>query len=184
MLDRAHTDLDNIFHSLDSDPETEPLQASSPPTSSPLRSAAPASTSDTNTSDRTNAPNNHHPSSSSVDLSEILLNIKSGRWRHFRPRTLSHHPLGGDISRYRGFRGFTQSTSLGQIRLLGSGANALPRTGPGATPVTGELCSSCFVVYARIQVLWATCQVLLESTEGCLFLSLTTLLYGRYTMQI
>ncbi|XP_038828679.1 enhancer of polycomb homolog 1-like [Salvelinus namaycush] len=137
LLDRAHTDLDNVFHSLDSDPETEPLQASSPPTSSPLRSAAPASTSDTNTSDRTNAPNNHHPSSSSVDLSEILLNIKSGRWRHFRPRTLSHHPLGGgDISRYRGFRGFTRSTSLGQSRLLGSGANALPRTGPGATPVT------------------------------------------------
>ncbi|XP_024230536.1 enhancer of polycomb homolog 1 isoform X1 [Oncorhynchus tshawytscha] len=139
LLDRAHTDLDNIYHSLDSDPETEPLQASSPPTSSPLRSAAPASTSDTNTSDRTNAPNNHHPSSSSpssVDLSEILLNIKSGRWRHFRPRTLSHHPLGGDISRYRGFRGFTRSTYLGQSRLLGSGANALPRTGPGATPVT------------------------------------------------
>ncbi|XP_014013022.1 enhancer of polycomb homolog 1 isoform X3 [Salmo salar] len=142
LLDRAHTDLDNVFHSLDSDPETEPLQASSPPTSSPLRSAAPASTSDTNTSDRTNAPNNHHPSSSSsssqsVDLSEILLNIKSGRWRHFRPRTLSHHPLGGgDISRYRGFRGFTRSTSSGQSRLLGSGANALPRTGPGATPVT------------------------------------------------
>uniref|UniRef100_A0A673X2J6 Enhancer of polycomb homolog 1 n=1 Tax=Salmo trutta TaxID=8032 RepID=A0A673X2J6_SALTR len=113
LLDRAHTDLDSVFHSLDSDPETEPLQASSPPTSSPLRSAAPASTSDTNTSDRTN----------------ILLNIKSGRWRHFRPRTLSHHPLGGgDISRYRGFRGFTRSTSSGQSRLLGSGANALPRT--------------------------------------------------------
>uniref|UniRef100_A0A673X3S7 Enhancer of polycomb homolog 1 n=1 Tax=Salmo trutta TaxID=8032 RepID=A0A673X3S7_SALTR len=106
LLDRAHTDLDSVFHSLDSDPETEPLQASSPPTSSPLRSAAPASTSDTNTSDRTN----------------ILLNIKSGRWRHFRPRTLSHHPLGGgDISRYRGFRGFTRSTSSGQSRLLGSG---------------------------------------------------------------
>ncbi|XP_041717940.2 enhancer of polycomb homolog 1 isoform X1 [Coregonus clupeaformis] len=142
LLDRAHTDLDSVFHSLDSDPETEPLQASSPPTSSPLRSAAPASTSDTNTSDRTNAPNNHHPSSSSSlspsgDLSEILLNIKSCRWRHFRPRTLSHHPLGGgDISRYRGFRGFTQSTSSGQSRLLGSGANALPRNGPGATPVT------------------------------------------------
>ncbi|KAK6299981.1 enhancer of polycomb homolog 1 isoform X1 [Coregonus clupeaformis] len=144
LLDRAHTDLDSIFHSLDSDPETEPLQASSP-TSSPLRNAAPASTSDTNTSDRTNAPNNHHPSSSSsssipsslsssVDLSEILLNIKSCRWRHFRPRTLSHHPLGGgDISRYRGFN---RTTSSGQSRLLGSGVNAQPRTSPGATPVT------------------------------------------------
>ncbi|XP_041736962.1 enhancer of polycomb homolog 1 isoform X2 [Coregonus clupeaformis] len=146
LLDRAHTDLDSIFHSLDSDPETEPLQASSP-TSSPLRNAAPASTSDTNTSDRTNAPNNHHPSSSSsssipsslsssVDLSEILLNIKSCRWRHFRPRTLSHHPLGGgDISRYRGFN---RTTSSGQSRLLGSGVNAQPRTSPGATPVTAE----------------------------------------------
>uniref|UniRef100_A0A8C7SUA8 Enhancer of polycomb homolog n=1 Tax=Oncorhynchus mykiss TaxID=8022 RepID=A0A8C7SUA8_ONCMY len=123
LLDRAHTDLDSIFHSLDSDPETEPLQDSSS-TSSPLRNVEPASTSDVNTSDRTNTSNNnHHPSSSipslssSVDLSEILLNIKSCRWRHFRPRTLSHHPLGGgDISRYRGFN---RTTSSGHSKLLG-----------------------------------------------------------------
>ncbi|XP_029612056.1 enhancer of polycomb homolog 1 isoform X1 [Salmo trutta] len=142
LLDRAHTDLDSIFHNLDSDPETEPLQASSP-TSSPLRNAEPASTSDANTSDRTNASNNHHPSSSSsipsslsssVDLSEILLNIKSCRWRHFRPRTLSHYPLGGgDISRYRGFN---RTTSSGHSKLPGSGVNTRPCTGPGATPVT------------------------------------------------
>lgn len=143
LLDRAHTDLDSIFHSLDSDPETEPLQDSSS-TSSPLRNVEPASTSDANTSDRTNTSNNnHHPSSSipslssSVDLSEILLNIKSCRWRHFRPRTLSHHPLGGgDISRYRRFN---RTTSSGHSKLLGSGINTRPCTGPGATPVTGEL---------------------------------------------
>uniref|UniRef100_A0A673Y1U5 Enhancer of polycomb homolog n=1 Tax=Salmo trutta TaxID=8032 RepID=A0A673Y1U5_SALTR len=145
LLDRAHTDLDSIFHNLDSDPETEPLQASSP-TSSPLRNAEPASTSDANTSDRTNASNNHHPSSSSsipsslsssVDLSEILLNIKSCRWRHFRPRTLSHYPLGGgDISRYRGFN---RTTSSGHSKLPGSGVNTRPCTaccfhcGNGAT---------------------------------------------------
>ncbi|XP_070961565.1 enhancer of polycomb homolog 1-like isoform X1 [Oncorhynchus clarkii lewisi] len=140
LLDRAHTDLDSIFHSLDSDPETEPLQDSSS-TSSPLRNVEPASTSDANTSDRTNTSNNnHHPSSSipslssSVDLSEILLNIKSCRWRHFRPRTLSHHPLGGgDISRYRRFN---RTTSSGHSKLLGSGINTRPCTGPGATPVT------------------------------------------------
>ncbi|XP_055785254.1 enhancer of polycomb homolog 1-like isoform X1 [Salvelinus fontinalis] len=140
LLDRAHTDLDSMFHNLDSDPETEPLQASSP-TSSPLRNAEPASTSDANTSDRTNASNNHHPSSSipsslssSVDLSEILLNIKSCRWRHFRPRTLSHHPLGGgDFSRYTGFN---RTTSSGHIKLLGSGVNTRPCTGPKATPIT------------------------------------------------
>ncbi|XP_045566908.1 enhancer of polycomb homolog 1 isoform X2 [Salmo salar] len=140
LLDRAHTDLDSIFHNLDSDPETEPLQASSP-TSSPLRNAEPASTSDANTSDRTNASNNRHPSSSSsipsslsssVDLSEILLNIKSCRWRHFRPRTLSHYPLGGgDISRYRGFN---RTTSSGHSKLPGSGVNTRPC--PRATPVT------------------------------------------------
>ncbi|CDQ86240.1 unnamed protein product [Oncorhynchus mykiss] len=45
-----------------------------------------ASTSQTNTSDRTSSY-----SSSSADLSRILLNIKSSRWRHFRPRTLSLH---------------------------------------------------------------------------------------------
>uniref|UniRef100_A0A673Y1R7 Enhancer of polycomb homolog 1 n=1 Tax=Salmo trutta TaxID=8032 RepID=A0A673Y1R7_SALTR len=131
LLDRAHTDLDSIFHNLDSDPETEPLQASSP-TSSPLRNAEPASTSDANTSDRTNASNNHHPSSSSSIPSS--LSSSSCRWRHFRPRTLSHYPLGGgDISRYRGFN---RTTSSGHSKLPGSGVNTRPCTGPGATPVT------------------------------------------------
>uniref|UniRef100_I3JHB3 Enhancer of polycomb homolog n=1 Tax=Oreochromis niloticus TaxID=8128 RepID=I3JHB3_ORENI len=110
LLDRAHTDVDNICQSLDSDPEPEPL--ASPLPSSPLHNSN-ASTSETNTSDPTSS--SHLPPSSSPlsslkpkDLSQILLNIKSCRWRHFRPRTLSHHPLGGDLSR-RGFRDFSRT---------------------------------------------------------------------------
>uniref|UniRef100_A0A3Q4M5E4 Enhancer of polycomb homolog n=1 Tax=Neolamprologus brichardi TaxID=32507 RepID=A0A3Q4M5E4_NEOBR len=48
LLDRAHTDVDNICQSLDSDPEPEPL--ASPLPSSPLHISN-ASTSETNTSD-------------------------------------------------------------------------------------------------------------------------------------
>uniref|UniRef100_A0A3B5AYY4 Enhancer of polycomb homolog n=1 Tax=Stegastes partitus TaxID=144197 RepID=A0A3B5AYY4_9TELE len=112
LLDRAHTDVDGICQSLDSDPEPEPL--ASPLPSSPLRNSN-ASTSETNTSDPTSS--SHLPPSSS----QILLNIKSCRWRHFRPRTLSHHPLGGgDLSR-RGFRDFSRTVS-GLTRTLSGGA--------------------------------------------------------------
>ncbi|XP_031705961.1 enhancer of polycomb homolog 1 isoform X2 [Anarrhichthys ocellatus] len=135
LLDRAHTDLDSI--KLDSDPEPEPL--ASPIPRSPLRNA---STSETNTSAPTSSP--RLPSSSSplsssssptpMDLSQILLNIKCCRWRHFRPRTLSHHPLGGgDLSR-RGFRDFSRTVS-GLTRTLSGGASSQNRTGPAATPV-------------------------------------------------
>uniref|UniRef100_A0A8C5I834 Enhancer of polycomb homolog n=1 Tax=Gouania willdenowi TaxID=441366 RepID=A0A8C5I834_GOUWI len=68
-----------------------------------------ASTSDTNTSDRSSLSflSSLPPSSSppSTDLSQILLNIKSCRWRHFRPRTLplneldNAHPLFRRLSR-------------------------------------------------------------------------------------
>ncbi|XP_055738510.1 enhancer of polycomb homolog 1-like isoform X1 [Salvelinus fontinalis] len=78
LLDRAHSDFDNVFHGLDS--EMLDLPAHSPVTDKF------ASTSQTNTSDRTSSY-----SSSSADLSRILLNIKLSRWRHFRPRTLSLH---------------------------------------------------------------------------------------------
>uniref|UniRef100_A0A669DI83 Enhancer of polycomb homolog n=1 Tax=Oreochromis niloticus TaxID=8128 RepID=A0A669DI83_ORENI len=134
LLDRAHTDVDNICQSLDSDPEPEPL--ASPLPSSPLHNSN-ASTSETNTSDPTSS--SHLPPSSSPlsslkpkDLSQILLNIKSCRWRHFRPRTLSHHPLGGDLSR-RGFRDFSRTVS-GLNRTLSGGASAQNRIGPATTP--------------------------------------------------
>uniref|UniRef100_A0A3B4YY14 Enhancer of polycomb homolog n=1 Tax=Seriola lalandi dorsalis TaxID=1841481 RepID=A0A3B4YY14_SERLL len=109
LLDRAHTDLDNICQSLDSDPEPEPL-------ASPLPSS----------------PSSHLPTSSSP-LSQILLNIKSCRWRHFRPRTLSHHPLGGgDLSR-RGFRDCSRTVS-GLTRTLSGGSSSQNRIGSAPPP--------------------------------------------------
>uniref|UniRef100_A0A669BWY3 Enhancer of polycomb homolog n=1 Tax=Oreochromis niloticus TaxID=8128 RepID=A0A669BWY3_ORENI len=75
LLDRAYTDFDNIFHGLD--PNILDL------------------TSETNTSERSSSfSSSLSPSSpTSTDLSQILLNIKSCRWRHFRPRTLPLHEL-------------------------------------------------------------------------------------------
>ncbi|AWP21072.1 putative enhancer of polycomb -like 1-like [Scophthalmus maximus] len=148
LLDRAHTDLDNICQSLASDPPPEPL--TSPLPSSPLRNSN-ASTSETNTSDP--ASSSHPPTSSStpssssapppppptttttpMDLSQILLNIKTCRWRHFRPRTLSHHPSGGgDLSR-RGFRDCSRSVS-GLTRTLSGGSSSQSRAGSAPTPV-------------------------------------------------
>ncbi|XP_076014152.1 enhancer of polycomb homolog 1 isoform X2 [Genypterus blacodes] len=136
LLDRAHTDIDNVFQSLDSEPQ--PL--TSPLPSSPLRNSN-TSTSETNTSDPTSSsrppPSSSSapsPSPTSVDLNRILLNIKTCRWRHFRPRTLSSHPLGGgDLSR-RGFRVFSRSVS-GLSRNPAGGASTQNRTGPPPAPV-------------------------------------------------
>lgn len=135
LLDRTHTDLDNICQNLDSDPEPEPLASA---LSGSLLHNSNTSTSETNTSDPTSS--SRFPSSSSstpMDLSQILLNIKSCRWRHFRPRTLSHHPLGGgDLSR-RGFRDLNRTTS-GLTRTLSGGGSTQNRPGLATTPVNGE----------------------------------------------
>nr|XP_002717330.1 enhancer of polycomb homolog 1 isoform X1 [Oryctolagus cuniculus] len=72
LLDRAHSDYDSMFRHLD-------LEMLSSPQHSPVNQFA--NTSETNTSDK----------SFSKDLSQILVNIKSCRWRHFRPRTPSLH---------------------------------------------------------------------------------------------
>ncbi|XP_056913961.1 enhancer of polycomb homolog 1-like isoform X2 [Takifugu flavidus] len=101
LLDRAHTDFDNIFHGLDPEvlhpthpPSPRPL---TPPPTTTSRSPATdkfASTSETNTSDRISSSFDPSLSSpSSTDLSQILLSIKACRWRHFRPRTLPLHEL-------------------------------------------------------------------------------------------
>ncbi|KAM6900780.1 enhancer of polycomb homolog 1-like [Xenentodon cancila] len=135
LLDRAQSDLDNICQNLDSDPEPEPLASAH---SGSLLHNSNTSTSETNTSDPTSS--SRFPSSASsllstpMDLSQILLNIKSCRWRHFRPRTLSSHPLGGgDLSR-RGFRCISRAAS-GLSRTLSGGANGQNRAGPATTPV-------------------------------------------------
>ncbi|XP_008333219.1 enhancer of polycomb homolog 1-like isoform X2 [Cynoglossus semilaevis] len=109
LLDRAHTDYDNIFHRLDPEVLDSPCFPSSPtPTAATLRSSTTdklASTSETNTSDRssTSFSNSSYFSScpSSTDLSQILLNIKSCRWRHFRPRTLPLHELDNALPLFR-----------------------------------------------------------------------------------
>lgn len=77
LLDRAHSDYDNVFRHLD-------LELLSSPQHSPVNQSA--NTSETNTSDK----------SFSKDLSQILVNIKSCRWRHFRPRTPSLHDSDND----------------------------------------------------------------------------------------
>lgn len=138
LLDRAHTDLDSICQSLDSDPEPEPLSSQLP--SSPLRNSN-ASTSETNTSHPTSsshlsASTSPLSSSTPMDLCQILLNIKACRWRHFRPRTLSHHPLGGGHLSRRGFRDFSRTAS-GLPRTLSGGASSQNR-GPAPPPVNGE----------------------------------------------
>nr|XP_033787390.1 enhancer of polycomb homolog 1 isoform X1 [Geotrypetes seraphini] len=70
LLDRAYSDCDSALCQLDSD-------ILSSPQSSSINQFA--NTSETNTSEK----------SFSKDLSQILVNIKSCRWRHFRPRTPS-----------------------------------------------------------------------------------------------
>ncbi|KAM9333678.1 enhancer of polycomb homolog 1-like isoform 2-T2 [Pholidichthys leucotaenia] len=135
LLDRADTGLDNICQSLDSDPEPEPLASPLPRS---LLQNSNISTSETNTSDLNSS---HYRLSSSplssstpLDLSQILLNIKACRWRHFRPRTLSHHLVGGrDLSR-KGFRDLSRAVS-GLTRTLSGGASTQNRSGPATTPV-------------------------------------------------
>ncbi|XP_068942562.1 enhancer of polycomb homolog 1 isoform X2 [Petaurus breviceps papuanus] len=77
LLDRTHSDYDSMFRHLD-------LEMLSSPQHSPINQFA--NTSETNTSDK----------SFSKDLSQILVNIKSCRWRHFRPRTPSLHDSDND----------------------------------------------------------------------------------------
>nr|XP_057916343.1 enhancer of polycomb homolog 1-like isoform X1 [Doryrhamphus excisus] len=134
LLDRAHADL---CQNLDSDPKPESLTSSLP--SSPLRNS---STSETNTSDLIGSSRpvssvssaSQHPLSSSssspamaTDLGRILLNIKSCRWRHFRPRTLSRHLLLGGDSPPKGCGDFSR-TVTGLTRTLSGGSCLQNRT--------------------------------------------------------
>ncbi|XP_010165514.1 enhancer of polycomb homolog 1 isoform X1 [Antrostomus carolinensis] len=91
LLDRAHSDYDNTFHQLD----LEMISSSQHSSISQF-----ANTSETNTSDK----------SFSKDLSQILVNIKSCRWRHFRPRTPSLHDSDNDeLSCRKLYRGINRT---------------------------------------------------------------------------
>ncbi|MEQ2188677.1 hypothetical protein GOODEAATRI_017467, partial [Goodea atripinnis] len=148
LLDRAYTDNDDMFHELD--PETlnlpPPAFPSPPPPSVTSRSLAPdtfASTSEINTSDRSSPSSNNssvplNSTPSSTDLSQILSNIKSCRWRHFRPRTLplheldNVHPLFRRLS--RGVKRPLSASSGGQP----FGVKRPARVVPAPTPVPGK----------------------------------------------
>ncbi|KAL2085815.1 hypothetical protein ACEWY4_019135 [Coilia grayii] len=110
LLDRASSDLDNVFHRLDSmsEPDLSPLHSASTsdthtdmdtdahthPTDRHGERAADTHTDTHNTSSslQQQRPQPQQPSSSqsrslASELRQVLLNIRARRWRHFRPRT-------------------------------------------------------------------------------------------------
>lgn len=156
LLDRAHTDYDNIFHGLDPEvlhpthpPSPRPL---TPPPTTTSRSPATdkfASTSETNTSDRISSSFDPSLSSpSSTDLSQILLSIKSCRWRHFRPRTLPLHELDNAHPIFRKLsRGLKRRVSAS---VAGGQPYQRPaRAAPAPAPIAGTL-SNMFLLAGRL----------------------------------
>ncbi|KAK7878241.1 hypothetical protein WMY93_031150 [Mugilogobius chulae] len=117
LLDRAHSELDP---GLDSDSDLDSVLVSD----SPLHKSSTSDTSDLS------APLPPPPSKTPVDLSRVLLNIKSCRWRHFRPRTISQHAPGSGSLCRAGFRDLNRTVS-GLTRNL----SAQSRAGPGQVPV-------------------------------------------------
>uniref|UniRef100_A0A665XEA4 Enhancer of polycomb homolog n=1 Tax=Echeneis naucrates TaxID=173247 RepID=A0A665XEA4_ECHNA len=78
-------------------------------------------------------------SPSSTDLSQILLNIKSCRWRHFRPRTLPLHELDNAHPLFRRLsralkRPVSASTAGGQP----NGSQRPGRVVPAPSPIAGK----------------------------------------------
>lgn len=143
LLDRAFTDYDNIYHRLDPDildlpPPSSPSPTSPPPTTTSRSPATDkfASTSETNTSDRCSSSRS---SPSSTDLSQILLNIKSCRWRHFRPRTLPLHELDNAHPLFRKLsRGLKRPLSASTAGGQPFGAQRRARVVPPPAPVAGK----------------------------------------------
>ncbi|CAB1423257.1 unnamed protein product [Pleuronectes platessa] len=142
LLDRAHTGYDNIFHGLDPEMLDLPLPPSPPPPTATSRPSATdkfASTSETNTSDRSSSSINSSLSSSSpssTDLSQILLNIKTCRWRHFRPRTLPLHELDNAHPLFRRLsRGLKRPGSASTAGGQPFGSQRLARVVPAPSPI-------------------------------------------------
>ncbi|XP_051523126.1 enhancer of polycomb homolog 1-like isoform X2 [Myxocyprinus asiaticus] len=129
LLDRAYSELDGLFQSLDSDPEF-----SFP--ASPIYSET---TFQTNTSTHTSSSSQPLTSSSShpaySDLRQILRNIKACRWRHFKPRTLTSQSGARDVLfRRQTFRGFVR----GSAGPGGSTQGRMAGMGPPAVAFTAE----------------------------------------------
>lgn len=140
LLDRAHSDLDSIFHSLDSHIEGDLAVSASPPPLLPESSSHSSTTSSSPTS------------TSSPDLRQVLQNIKACRWRHFKPRTLkSPSDTRGSLS-HGGLRGFSRSLTT----VLGSGINTPNK---GAAPLNSSLGE--FLMYVHV------CIYLVLSVRDC-----------------
>ncbi|XP_051968639.1 enhancer of polycomb homolog 1-like isoform X2 [Xyrauchen texanus] len=128
LLDRAYSDLDDLFQSLDSEPDF----------SFPASPINMETTSQANTSTHTSSSSQSSSSSSHLaysDLRQILRNIKACRWRHFKPRTLTSLSGTSDtLSRIQRFRGLVRgSTGLG-----GSTQGRSAGMGPAAVAFTAE----------------------------------------------
>lgn len=124
LLDRAYSDLNGLFQSLDSEPDIS-LPAS------PLHTET---TSQTVTSTHTSSSSQSSPSSSHTtysDLRQILRNIKTYRWRHFKPRTLTSQSGAGDALSQRPFRGLVRGGA-------GPGGSTLGRTAGMGPPAVGK----------------------------------------------
>ncbi|KAG1955258.1 enhancer of polycomb homolog 1 isoform X1 [Pimephales promelas] len=121
LLDRAYSDLNGLFQSLDSEPDFS-LPAS------PLHTET---TSHIVTSTNTSSLSQSSPSSSQTsysDLRQILRNIKACRWRHFKPRTLTSQSGAGDALSRRPFRGLVRGGAGPGGRTAGMGPPAVAFT--------------------------------------------------------
>ncbi|KAG5268261.1 hypothetical protein AALO_G00210540 [Alosa alosa] len=103
LLDRASSDLDSVFHRLDSmsEPDLSPLHSASTsdaPTHTDMdthpadRRGDPAAAdthtnTDMHTDTHTTTTSSSQSRSLAHELRQVLLNIRTSRWRHFRPRT-------------------------------------------------------------------------------------------------
>uniref|UniRef100_A0A8C1P1N1 Enhancer of polycomb homolog n=1 Tax=Cyprinus carpio TaxID=7962 RepID=A0A8C1P1N1_CYPCA len=125
LLDRAHSEWDTVYHGLDPDSPTFPSLS---PTQQP-------STDTSHTSTDTSAP-----SSTSPDLTQILLNIKACRWRHFKPRMAPpddpDNPEHWSARRPR--RGFLIRPISTLQTQRGPASSAKPRVAPPTPAFTAE----------------------------------------------
>ncbi|XP_034038716.1 enhancer of polycomb homolog 1b isoform X2 [Thalassophryne amazonica] len=129
LLDRAYTDVDSVCHGLDPDPPC-------PAASSLSANDKLASTSETNTSDRSSSSSRSLFQAPCTDLSQILLNIKARRWRHFRPRTLPLHKLDNAHPLFRRLsRGLKRRVSTSTVRGQFCGSARPGRAVPASAPI-------------------------------------------------
>uniref|UniRef100_A0A671T5B2 Enhancer of polycomb homolog n=1 Tax=Sinocyclocheilus anshuiensis TaxID=1608454 RepID=A0A671T5B2_9TELE len=120
LLDRAYSDLNGLFQSLDSDSEPE--------FSFPASPLHPETTSQTVTSSSSSSHTTYS------DLRQIRRNIKACRWRHFKPRTLSSLSGAGDALLRRPFRGLVRGGA-------GPGGSTLGRTAGTGPPASDGFCN-------------------------------------------